>query len=86
MSAALALFGFGIGNATTLPPLIAQQDFAEPDMPRAVALLVATGQATYAFAPAAFGLLREIDTLVMFAAVAGCQALAAALVLAGRRS
>ena len=82
---AVALFGFGIGNATTLPPLIAQQDFAEPDMPRAVALLVATGQATYAFAPAAFGLLREIDTLAMFAAVAGCQALAAALVLVGRR-
>jgi hypothetical protein len=54
-------------------------------MPRAVALLVATGQATYAFAPAAFGLLREIDTLAMFAAVAGFQALAAGLVLAGRR-
>ena len=83
---AVALFGFGIGNATTLPPLIAQQDFAEPDMPRAVALLVATGQATYAFAPAAFGLLREIDTLAMFAAVAACQALSAGLVLVGRRS
>ena len=49
-------------------------------------LLVATGQATHPFAPAAFGLLQEIDTLAMFAAVAGFQALSAALVLAGRRS
>jgi hypothetical protein len=81
---AVAVFGFGIGNATTLPPLIAQQDFAEADGPRAVALLVATGQATYAFAPAAFGLLREVDTLAMFAAVAACQLMAAGVMLAGR--
>jgi hypothetical protein len=82
--AAVALFGFGIGNATTLPPLIAQQDFAEADVGRAVALLVASGQATYAFAPAAFGLLRDLDTVAMFAAAALCQLVAAGLVLGGR--
>jgi Major Facilitator Superfamily len=53
----VALFGSGIGNATSLPPLIAQVEFAQNDLPRVVALIVATAQATYAFAPAAFGLV-----------------------------
>jgi MFS family permease len=77
---AVVLFGLGIGNSTTLPPLIAQQDFAEPDVGRVVALVVASGQAVYAFAPAAFGLLREVDPMLMFAAAALCQ-VAAAMVL-----
>ncbi len=51
------LFGSGIGNATSLPPLIAQADFATEDVPRVVALIVAIGQATYAFAPALFGVV-----------------------------
>ncbi len=55
----VALFGLGIGNVVYLPPLIAQTEFASPDVPRVVALTVALGQALYAFAPAAFGLLRE---------------------------
>ena len=84
--AAVAIFGFGIGNATTLPPLIAQQDFAEADVGRAVALIVASGQATYAFAPAAFGLLRAVDTAVMLGAVIAFQLLAGAIALGGRRS
>jgi len=82
--AAVAIFGFGIGNATTLPPLIAQQDFAEADVGRAVALIVASGQATYAFAPAAFGVLRAVDTPVMLAAAIALQILAAAVALRGR--
>lgn len=56
--AGILLFGFGIGNATSLPPLIAQVEFAKEDTPRVVALIVATGQASYAFAPAFFGLVR----------------------------
>lgn len=56
--AGILLFGFGIGNATSLPPLIAQVEFAKEDTPRVVALIVATGQATYAFAPVSFGLVR----------------------------
>ena len=55
----VALFGFGIGNATSLPPLIAQVEFVKEDVPRVVPMIVAIGQGTYAFAPAAFGLLRE---------------------------
>lgn len=54
----ILLFGFGIGNATSLPPLIAQVEFAPEDTPRVVALIVAIGQGTYAFAPAIFGFVR----------------------------
>jgi hypothetical protein len=46
----VALFGSGIGNATSLPPPIAQAEFAKEDVPRLVALIVASAQATYAFA------------------------------------
>jgi Major Facilitator Superfamily len=53
------LFGFGIGNATSFPPLIAQVEFAKEDAVRVVPLIVAMAQATYAFAPAVFGLIRE---------------------------
>ena len=52
---AVALFGAGIGNATSLPPLIAQTEFARESVQRVVALTVAMAQATYAFAPAVFG-------------------------------
>jgi MFS family permease len=54
------LFGAGIGNATSLPPLIAQVEFAREDVPRVVALIIAIAQATYAFAPAVFGFVREL--------------------------
>ena len=57
--AGVVLFGLGLGNATSLPPLMAQQDFAPADTARAVALVTACSQAVYAFAPAVFGLLRE---------------------------
>ena len=52
---AVALFGAGIGNATSLPPLIVQSEFAKDQVQRVVALIVAMAQATYAFAPAVFG-------------------------------
>jgi hypothetical protein len=60
----IVLFGAGIGNATSLPPLIAQAEFVAADVARVVPLIVAIAQATYAFAPAAFGLLRNaaLDT------------------------
>jgi hypothetical protein len=89
------LFGAGIGNATSLPPLIAQVEFVRDDVPRAVALIVAIGQGTYAFAPAAFGLIRELAphatqsapgaAPVLFAVAALIQGLAICMFLAGRR-
>ncbi|HEY8611918.1 MAG TPA: MFS transporter [Roseomonas sp.] len=86
MLAGIALFGLGIGNATSLPPLIAQAEFAPADTARVVALITATSQASYAFAPAAFGLLRELGggpALFLAAGVIQLGAIAAAL--AGRR-
>jgi len=40
------LFGAGIGNATSLPPLIAQAEFVKDDVGRVVALNLAIGQQT----------------------------------------
>ena len=59
---AVVLIGSGIGNATSLPPLIAQAEFRREQTARVIALMVAISQATYAFAPAFFGLLRSAFT------------------------
>ncbi|MBW6398702.1 MFS transporter [Roseomonas sp. HJA6] len=83
--AGIALFGLGLGNATSLPPLIAQADFTPADTARVVALITAIGQAGYAFAPAGFGLLRAVDPALIFILAAGLQGLAAVVLLAGRR-
>ena len=86
--AGVLLFGFGIGNATSFPPLIAQVEFAKEDATRVVPLIVAMAQATYAFAPAAFGLIREAlpaATWPILLAAALIKAFAIAAFLAGRR-
>ena len=86
--AGVLLFGFGIGNTTSLPPLIAQVEFNKADVQRVVPLIVAIGQGTYAFAPAAFGALRALspaEATLVFVAAAVVQALAIAAFLAGRR-
>lgn len=91
----VALFGAGIGNATSLPPLIAQVEFVKEDVTRVVPLIVAIGQASYAFAPAAFGLIREFAPTTdmtatgaapyLFIAAAVIQAAAILAFLIGRR-
>jgi len=53
------VFGLTVGNMLSLPPLIAQAEFAPGDVGRVVALLTAVNQAVYALAPAGFGLLRD---------------------------
>ncbi len=93
--AGVLLFGAGIGNATSLPPLIAQVEFAKGDVLRVVALIVAVAQGGYAFAPLAFGLIREFaprgagadvgDVPLFFLAAAILQALAIVAFLLGRR-
>jgi hypothetical protein len=83
----VALFGLGIGNTTSLPPLIAQVEFAGADVARVVALNTAISQAAYAFAPAAFGVLRALDSstgVLAFVAAAAIQLLAAAAYCARR--
>jgi hypothetical protein len=82
------LIGAGIGNATSLPPLIAQVEFAKADVPRVVSLITALSQATYAFAPAVFGALRSAGTgnaTLFFAAAIMVQLVAATCYLRGRR-
>lgn len=49
------LFGLGIGNATSLPPLIAQAEFPRQQVQRVVTLIVGIAQGCYAFAPVVFG-------------------------------
>jgi hypothetical protein len=83
----IVLVGFGIGNATSLPPLIAQVEFARADAPRVVALIVAVSQAAYAFAPALFGLLRQLGSdNAIFWAAAAIQLAASGAYLGGRRA
>ncbi len=80
-----ALFGPGLGNVTSLPPLIAQAEFRPAEQARVVAWVTATGQAAYAFAPAAFGLLRDLQGPEwLFAAAALVQLAAAGSFMAGR--
>jgi MFS family permease len=91
----VVLFGIGFGNATSLPPLIAQVEFAKEDVLRAVALIVGIAQGAFAFAPAAFGLIRTFapqaagaapgEAPFFFAAAALVQGLAIVGFLAGRR-
>ena len=57
----VTLFGSGIGNATSVPPLIAQVEFTPNDTARVVALIMGISQSAFAFAPAAFGLLRDAN-------------------------
>jgi MFS transporter len=89
------LFGAGIGNTTSLPPLIAQVEFDKADASRVVSLIVAISQGTYAFAPAAFGFVRGFGAQWssmsagaapwMFIAAALIQATGVAAFLMGRR-
>lgn len=92
----LVLFGAGFGNATLLPPLIAQVEFAKDDVPRVVALIFALAQGAFAFAPAVFGCIQDSASHWAYQAigapphlfiVAACvQALAICAFLAGRQT
>lgn len=85
------LIGAGIGNATSLPPLIAQAEFAREHVTRVVALIVATAQGCYALAPAVFGLVKSYSGVAqggvwIFALAAAIQGFAIAALLTGKVS
>jgi cyanate permease len=96
LMAGVLLFGLGVGNTTSLPPLIAQVEFVKTDVLRVVALIVSMAQAAYAFSPAVFGLIRELTPPAagdpagaapwVFIAAATFQALAIAAMLVGRNA
>ena len=82
------LFGAGIGNATSLPPLIAQAEFPRQQTQRVVTLIVATAQGCYAFAPAFFGALKSLaggasGELLLLGSAAAIQGLAILALLMG---
>ncbi len=84
---AVVLFGVGIGNATSIPPLIAQTEFAKAEVVRVVALVTAVAQASYAFAPAVFGMIRDTTTVpALFITAALFQSVAALAYWSGRNS
>jgi predicted MFS family arabinose efflux permease len=82
------LFGLGIGNLTSLPPLIVQKEFEREDVATAVALIIAINQGVFAFAPAIIGAMRDTTAnyQLPFALIALIQLLAAVIILLGRRS
>ena len=87
LTAGCILFGSGVGNLVSLPPLIAQREFRLVDVGTVVALVTALNQAVFAFAPAIFGGLRDLtgSYVVSFLVAAAIQALAAVIVAWGRR-
>ncbi|WP_244446830.1 MFS transporter [Rhizobium sp. YS-1r] len=84
MVVGVLLFGLGIGNATSLPPLIAQMEFDKADVFRVVPLIVALSQATYALAPALFGIARTVSDPAVFILAVAIQFLAVIAFLCGR--
>ncbi|MEH2608606.1 MFS family permease [Bradyrhizobium sp. AZCC 1693] len=82
------LFGLGIGNLTSLPPLIVQKEFEREDVATAVALIIAINQGVFAFAPAIIGAMHDTTAnyQLPFALIAMIQFLAAVIILLGRRS
>lgn len=85
LSLGCLLFGLGIGNLTSLPPLIAQKEFNREDVITVVALVVAINQAVFAFAPAVVGLLRDTTTTytLPFTIIVAIQAVALVIILLG---
>ncbi len=81
-----SLFGFGIGNLTSLPPLIAQAEFKPADVGTIVALVTAVNQAVFGLAPLVLGFLHDFASgyTVPFALAFGLQLAAMSAMLAGR--
>ncbi|MBL8382574.1 MAG: MFS transporter [Burkholderiales bacterium] len=81
--AACAAYGLGVGNIITLPPLVIQREFPAAQFATIASLATAVAGLTYAFGPAALGLLRDASGayVVPLLFCAGVDVLAAVLVL-----
>lgn len=81
------LFGLGVGNLISLPPLIVQKEFTAADTAKVVALITAINQAVFAFAPAVLGWLRDVEAdYTLPFGIAACLQIAASLLVIGHRS
>jgi len=87
LAAGCILFGLGVGNLVSLPPLIAQREFRPADVGTVVALVIAINQAVFAFGPVIFGWLHDFTAsyVAPFLVAAGAQVAAAAVLAWGRR-
>src|SRR5262249_14535535 len=81
------LFGLGLGNLTSLPGLIVQQEFASAHFVRVVSMIVAVNQFPFAFGPDLLGRLQQWggDYTPALAACLAMDAAAAGIVLFGRK-
>jgi len=81
------LFGLGVGNLISLPPLIAQREFDPDEVGMVVALITAINQAVFAFAPAVLGALRDLQGgYALPFGIAACIQIAAALIVIANRA
>jgi cyanate permease len=67
------LFGVGVGNATSLPGLIVQQEFPKQHFARIISIVVAINQFTFAFGPTLLAQLQRVegtDTAALLACLA----------------
>ena len=55
------LFGLGVGNTTSLPGLLVQQEFPKQHFARIVSLVVAINQFSFAFGPTLLGQLERAE-------------------------
>lgn len=81
------LFGLGVGNLTSMMPLIVQKEFRAADVGTVVALVTAINQAVFALAPGLFGWMRDVTEgyVAAFLIAGAVQILAAAILAVGRR-
>jgi MFS family permease len=56
-----ALFGLGVGNTTSLPGLLVQQEFPKQHFARIVSVVVAINQFSFAFGPGLLGQLQRLE-------------------------
>jgi MFS family permease len=55
------LFGVGVGNATTLPGLIVQQEFPKQHFSRVISIVVAINQFSFGFGPTLLARLQHLE-------------------------
>jgi MFS family permease len=83
----VVLFGLGIGQLLSLPPLIAQAEWPPAEVGRVVAMVTAVNQAFYAFGPGLLGAALDAFGPVAPPVLAGVlQVAAAGVLMAGRRA